>query len=95
MDKIPPDVLREIRNDANLVEVIQQLGIPTGRRGKRLIFRCPRCGASHAAISPYRNLAHCFGCQATFNPIDLVMAERRCTFLDAVDFLEHILFPRG
>ncbi len=60
MEKIPPDLLREIRNDVNLAEVIRHLGIPSGRRGKRLIFRCPRCAADHAAISPYRNLARCF-----------------------------------
>jgi DNA primase len=91
MKRIPPDFLRQIRNDVDLAHLIEDLGIPSKRRGQQLVFRCPDCGTSCAATSPYQNLARCFGCQRTFNPIDLVMAERGFSFLEAVDYLEGLL----
>jgi DNA primase len=91
MPLIPPDFLRQLRNDVDLTKVIQHLGIPTKRRGQRLMFRCPDCGNCHAAKSSYRNLARCFHCKRNFNAIDLVMAERGYSFLEAVDYLEGLL----
>ncbi len=88
MNRIPPDVLRQLRNDVDLAHLIADLGIPSKRRGQQLVFRCPDCCTSYAATSPYQNLAHCFRCQRSFNPIDLVMAERGLTFLEAVNYLE-------
>jgi hypothetical protein len=81
--------LHALRNDIDIRSVITDLGIPTRNRGTRLSFRCPKCTEYHTAINPRTNLARCFRCQKNFNPIDLVMAERRSTFLEAVAYLEN------
>ena len=94
MNPIPPDLLHRLRNDLDLTKVIERLGIPAKRLGQRLAFCCPECGSDHAAVSPGYSLAHCFHCQRNFNPIDLVMAAYDYTFLEAVDFLEPLLFTR-
>ena len=51
MKRIPPDFLRQIRNDVDLAHLIEDLGIPSKRRGQQLVFRCPDCGTSCAATS--------------------------------------------
>jgi DNA primase len=89
--RIPPELLYRLRNDVDIASVLERLGIPTGRRGGRLTFRCPDCAHSSAALIPYQNLGRCFHCQRNFNPIDLVMAERGFSFLEAVDYLERLL----
>lgn len=87
MSLIPADLLRGLRNDVPVLAVISDLEIPTKRRGTRLTFRCPGCGGFHTATNPRTNLARCFSCQRNLNPIDLVMAERGTSFLEAVDHL--------
>ena len=91
MNRVSPDLLRQLRNEVELSMVIEQLGISSKQRGRQIVFRCPDCGSSHAVTSTSRNLARCFHCQRSFNPIDLVMAERGYTFLEAVDYLEGLL----
>ena len=80
--------LHAIRNDIDVTAVLSDLEIPTRNRGTRLTFRCPKCAEFHTATNNRTNLARCFRCQRNFNPIDLVMAERRSTFLEAVGYLQ-------
>jgi transposase InsO family protein len=84
----PIEDLRRLRNEVDIASVISQLGLETKKRGARVSFRCPGCGAFHTATNPRTNLARCFRCARNFNPIDLVMAERGSTFLDAVNYLK-------
>ena len=85
---IPADELRTLRNDVPVLAVICTLRIPTRLRGTRLTFRCPKCRRFHTATKPATNLARCFRCGLNFNPIDLVIAERGCKFLEAVEVLQ-------
>jgi DNA primase len=87
---LPPQYLRTLRNDASVFALIFELRIPTRMRGSRLTFRCPQCGSFHTAVNHRTNLARCFGCKHNFNPIDLVMAERKMSFLEAVKYLEGV-----
>jgi DNA primase len=87
MSLIPADRLRALRNDVPVLAVISDLEIPTKRRGARLTFRCPECRGFNTATHPRTNLARCFSCQRNFNPIEVVMAERGTSFLEAVDYL--------
>jgi hypothetical protein len=93
MERLSPEHLRALRNHVPIALVIEQLGIPTYQRGRRLSFRCPRCSRIESAIHPERNLARCFPCRESFNTIDLVMAERDSPFLEAIDFLEGLPSP--
>jgi hypothetical protein len=52
-------------------------------------FRCPLCLNFHTAVNPKTNLARCFDCQKNFNPIDMVIAASKCSFIEAVQFLEN------
>lgn len=88
MRHIPAHDLRVLRNRVAIVEVICHLGIPTRKSGAHLSFRCPQCGGFPTATNPATNLARCFHCQKSFNPIELVMAERHVSFLDAVRYLQ-------
>jgi transposase InsO family protein len=83
--------LRKLRNDVDIVTVLSHLEIPTKKRGARLSFRCPSCSGFPTATNSATNLARCFRCQRNFNPIDLVMEERGCAFLEAVDYLKSLL----
>ena len=90
MKSISADHLRALRNDVPGLAVIVDLCIPTRKRGSRLTFRCPACKSFHTATNHRTNLARCFHCERYFNPIDLVMAERDCLFLQAVNRLESL-----
>jgi DNA primase len=92
MSRIPPETLQNLRNDLDVVRVIARLDIPTKIRGSRLAFRCPDCGRYETSTGSDRNLARCFPCARNFNPIDLVMAQRGVTFLEAVCYLEDLLY---
>ncbi len=88
---IPRDDLCVLRNEVPVLTVLSRLGIATRRRGARRSFRCPACQSCHATTVPRANLARCFACRRNFNPIDLVMAERRSTFLQAVRYVRALL----
>ena len=87
MRTVSQGLLRRLRNDVPVADVIDQLCVPTARRGTRRTFRCPRCKGFHTGVHRRTNLARCFCCKRNFNPIDLVMAERGWPFLDAVRYL--------
>jgi DNA primase len=80
--------LRMIRNDISIEKVIScMLNMELRRACQMLRFRCPRCYKFHTAINQKTNLARCFDCQKNFNPIDLVMAVGKCSFVEAVEYL--------
>lgn len=91
MSLIPADHLRSLRNDVPVLDVITQLQMPTKMRGSRLSFRCPECGRFHTGINYRINLARCFSCAKSLNPIDIVMSECGCSFREAVKSLEKAL----
>jgi len=81
--------LKKIRNQVRIEKVITSLlNMEVRSAGKLLRFRCPRCHCFHTATNPKTNLARCFDCQINFNPIDLVIAVGKCSFIEAVEFLK-------
>ena len=90
MSTISTDELRRLRNDVPMAVVIDALGLERSSRGARPSFRCPRCDAYHTAVNERTNLARCFRCEQNYNPIDLVLAVRGGSFLDAVTDLRAI-----
>lgn len=90
MERLSAEYLDSLREGVDVGTVILALGIETRMRSRRLSFRCPRCHRFHTALHPRRNLARCFPCGESFNPIDLVLAERKWGFLEAVRYLEHL-----
>jgi DNA primase len=87
--RLSEQLLRSLRNDILIDDVIQlYLDIPTKRREGALRFVCPLCREMNTATNPKTNLARCFTCSKNFNPIDIVIAARKCTFTQAVHQLQ-------
>ena len=87
---ITKEELRRLRNDVPIEIVVQQLRLERRMRGRRHEFHCTECGGFHGTIHEQANLARCFRCARNYNPIDLIMAVRRASFLEAVYELREI-----
>ena len=90
---ISADLLRRLRNDLPMPVTIAALGRegPPGKMSEGYFrFVCPRCGEMRATVNPRNNLAHCFGCNANLNNIDLLIT-LGYDFRSAVALLERWL----
>jgi len=96
MRRIADEHLRTLRNAVAISKLVLELSIPTQKHGVRTQFRCPLCQDFATALNPRTHLARCFRCRRNFNTIDLVIAERRVSFLDAVSAIERfaVVAPR-
>lgn len=93
MPRTTPRELRRLRNDVDIVDVIEDLALPVKHWEGRDHFLCPRCSEFHTATNPRTNLARCFRCELNFNPIDLVIAVERVDFIGAVQYLQRRFPP--
>jgi len=83
------DYLRFLRNKVPINTLIAQtLSMPFNKSKNIFRFRCPLCGEFNTSTNPKINLARCFRCNENFNPIDMVMAVKNCTFLQSAQFLK-------
>lgn len=88
-ERISSQHLRHLRNDISIHDVIElYLEIPTKFREGFQRFICPVCAEFNTAINPATNLARCFACSRNFNTIEIVMATRKCSFLNAITLLQ-------
>jgi hypothetical protein len=77
-----------IRNLIPIRQVIEEiLAIPSKNIEGVFRFVCPCCYESNTAVNPKTNLSRCFRCERNFNTIDIVIADRKLSFLDAVAYL--------
>ena len=83
--------LRRLRNQVLIDRVIEKLELPFKLSEGYLRFLCPLCREFNTATNPDTNLARCFRCKRNFNPIDMIMALEKKTFLEAVTRLETLL----
>ncbi len=91
MNRLSAERLRALRNDIPIEAVIRKLGVPAKEVEGYFRFLCPLCSEFHTATNPRTNLGRCFRCRENYNPIDLVMAVEKVSFLDAVSLLERML----
>lgn len=91
MNRLSAERLRALRNDIPIEAVIRKLGLPAKEVEGYFRFLCPLCSEFHTATNPRTNLGRCFRCRENYNPIDLVMAVEKVSFLDAVSLLERML----
>jgi hypothetical protein len=95
MKRISSSELYELRNTIAVNEVIEFcLQIPCERVNGLLRFRCPLCAQFNSATNPATNLARCFLCSKNFNPIDIVISVRKCSFSDAVRILRSYQYTK-
>lgn len=85
------ELLRQLRNDIPIAQLIAEvLEVPSKISDGYFRFLCPQCSEFNTATNPRTNLARCFRCEESFNPIDLVMIVRSSNFTDAVRFLRRL-----
>ena len=77
-----------LRNAIPIAYVIEHvLHLPTNCSDGILRFLCPKCQYFLTATNSSTNLARCFRCQINFNPIDIVIASKNISFLNAIQLL--------
>ena len=87
------EFLRTLRNDIPITTLISDLLKMENKISEgHFRFLCPICSEFNTATSQKTNLARCFHCGTNFNPIDMVMEVKRVSFIDAVEYLEEILY---
>jgi len=85
-------ILRKLRNDIPIDRLIADiLKQPNKISEGYFRFLCPVCSEFATAINPKTNLARCFSCQKNFNPIDMVIAVKTYSFVQAVDYLMEMI----
>ena len=86
------DQLYQLRNAIPINTVIAELlAMPTKISEGHFRFLCPICNEFLTATNPATNLGRCFRCRQNFNPIDLVMAVKKHSFVESVAYLQDVL----
>ena len=81
--------LRMLRNNIPIAKLISDfLRLPCKVSDGYFRFLCPLCSEFNTATNPKTNLARCFRCQKNFNPLDMVMAVKCCSFREAVVLID-------
>lgn len=85
---IPNEVIDQIR-DHDLVAILQDEGLTLKREGASYKCCCPFHNEKTPSfvVSPTRNIAHCFGCNKTWDAIGFVREKSGMTFYEAVEYL--------
>jgi DNA primase len=82
---IPDHIIDEIRERADLVEVIGEV-VALKKRGKNFVGLCPFHPEKTPSfsVSPDKQMYYCFGCQAGGNVFSFLVEYEKLTFPDAV-----------
>ena len=85
---IPNDVIDQIR-DHDLVTILQSEGLELKREGANYKCCCPFHNEKTPSfvVSPARNIAHCFGCNESWDAIGFIRRKNGMTFYEAVEYL--------
>lgn len=86
--RIPESKIDEIRNTADIVDVINGY-IPLKRRGRNYLAKCPFHDEKTPSFSVSRDkqIYHCFGCGQGGNVFSFLMEYEKLTFVEAVKSL--------
>ena len=81
--------IQKVKEDADIIDICDLLGIDTKRTGRRVSILCP-CHDDHhygsCFIDPRNQSFHCFSCQSHGDVFTLIQAVRGAGFMDAVEF---------
>jgi len=85
MIRIPPEIIEEVKNTANIVEVIGEY-VPLKRVGKNYVALCPFHDEDKPSftVSEDKQIFHCFGCGIGGNVFTFLMRYKQCSFYEAV-----------
>ena len=90
MARIPENIIEQLKNDISVERLIESAGIALKKSGKDKVGICPFHEDSEPslAVTPAKNLWHCFACQTGGGPIDWVMKFQGVSFRHAVELLQ-------
>ena len=90
--RLSHQLLYDLRNKAPVhLFMAEVLGVHVKYSEGYYRFQCPLCNEMNTAINHKTNLARCFRCNENFNPIDIAIEIRGCSFLDAVGLVQRYL----
>lgn len=81
------ELLRRIRNEIPIDQLIQDLQWPHKYREGRFVFLCPECGEFLTGTKRETNLGRCFRCERNYNVIEFTMLICQYEFVTAIEFL--------
>jgi DNA primase len=86
--RIPDDKIEEVRNAADIVDVIGAT-VRLKKRGRSYVGLCPfhQEKTPSFTVSADKQMFHCFGCSKGGNVFTFVMERDKMTFVEAVRFL--------
>ena len=89
MARIPAQELERLKTEISVERLVEASGVELKPAGKDLMGRCPFHEDAQAslAVTPAKNLWHCFGCQIGGGPIDWMMKAKGVSFRHAVELL--------
>ena len=96
MKRFSPEELYAVRNSIPMREVIEVLlEVPSKEVEGVYRFLCPVCREFQTGVHEKTNLGRCFLCQRNFNAIELVMEDRKISFVESVKLLQKCLHSRS
>lgn len=83
---IPQDEINYVKQSADLLQVVQALGVEMRRAGSNWVGRCPFHNEKTGSFTVHPRNQHwkCYGCGEGGNAIDFVMKMKGCDFVEAV-----------
>src|SRR5271166_3797416 len=88
--RIPDEVVRRLKEEVDLAELVTRSGVALKEAGRDLVGRCPfhDDDTPSLVVTPEKGLWHCMGaCQAGGSVIDWVMRAEGVSFRHAVELL--------
>ncbi len=88
MARIPPDVIDQVRDSADILDVVNQY-VDLKRRGRNYFGLCPfhQEKTPSFSVAPDKGIYHCFGCGAGGNSINFIMEHEKLSFVESVKSL--------
>ncbi len=85
---IPQDKIEEIKNKADIVQIISEY-VALKKRGQNYLGLCPFHSEKTPSfiVSDQKKIFHCFGCGEGGNVISFIMRRENVDFLEAVEIL--------
>lgn len=90
---IPLDQIQYVKQEADLKQVVESLGVELRRAGVNWVGRCPfhQEKTGSFTVHPRNNHWKCYGCGEGGNAIDFVMKMKGCDFIEAVKFVADLM----
>jgi DNA primase catalytic core len=90
MPRIPEEELKKLKDEIDLVALIQSKGVALSKQGNDYKGLCPfhEEKTPSFVVTPAKGLWHCFGCGVGGTVVDFVMQTEKVSFRHAVEILK-------